>query len=154
MKLFRRKKIEEELFAGIDDEPAGALEGAEAVEVQAGEESEPVEETSGAVAQDAVEEAAADAASEVAPSPADEGPPGDRTFFDLPSERLADYRPPGAPIASNRSLELKPILKALAVIAVVGLLITGIIFVWPSSSVRVPTVAVSYTHLRAHETRH
>lgn len=140
MKLFRRKKIEEELFAGIDDEPAGALEGAEAVEVQAGEESEPVEETSGAVAHDAVEEAAADAASEVAPSPADEGPPGDRTFFDLPSERLADYRPPGAPIASNRSLELKPILKALAVIAVVGLLITGIIFIWPSSNVRVPTV--------------
>jgi N-acetylmuramoyl-L-alanine amidase len=128
MKLFRGKKVEEELFAGIEDEPElpdaptaeqGEPEGpADAADLPPAEEDGP-----GA---DAVE--------------AEEQPSTGKDFFDLPSEKLADYQTPGVIVASNRTLELKPLLKVLAVAAVVGLLVTGIVFLWPSSDARVPTL--------------
>lgn len=124
MRPFRRRKIEEELFAGAGEEPEGPLGEPESTDVPTGDAAE---EPSGA------EDEQAPAASESQPPPGTE-------FFDLPTEQLADYRPPGVIVAPNRSLELKPVLKVLALIAAVGLLVTGIVFIWPSSNARVPTL--------------
>lgn len=61
-------------------------------------------------------------------------------FFDLPSDELADYRPAGVIIAPKAKLDLLPVLKLLALAAVLTLIVLGIVWIWPSSSARVPSL--------------
>lgn len=62
-------------------------------------------------------------------------------FFDMSPEEAVNYRPPGVLVARRKPLELKPALKTLGAVAVLGVVILGIIIIWPSSKTRVPDVS-------------
>jgi len=77
-------------------------------------------------------------------SPQDVGPVvepdgGDKGFFDLPPDEVKDYMPAGAVVAAHIPIEFfKPLMKVLALILIFAGIVAGIVFIWPSSTARVP----------------
>jgi N-acetylmuramoyl-L-alanine amidase len=69
---------------------------------------------------------------------ASEAPTGSVDFFDLPPDEVADYRSPGLIVARRKRLDLKPALGLLIFLILLAALITGIVWIWPSSRARVP----------------
>lgn len=63
-----------------------------------------------------------------------------RDFFEMSPEEARSYRPPGLVIAARKPVNFKPALKALGVAAVLGAVVVGVVFLWPSSEARVPDV--------------
>ncbi len=73
---------------------------------------------------------------ECPPRAPDEG--GGSDFFDMSPEEAVSYRPPGVVVAVKKPRNFKPALKAIGVIAVLGVVVLGIVLLWPSSEARVP----------------
>ena len=82
------------------------------------------------------EQALAGVDGERPPQAPDEG--GGSDFFDMSPEEAVSYRPPGIVVAVRKPRNFKPALKAIGVIAVLGVAILGIVLLWPSSEARVP----------------
>ena len=59
-------------------------------------------------------------------------------FFDMSPEEAVSYRPPGVVVAVRKPRNFKPVLKAIGVIAVLGVAVLGVVLLWPSSEARVP----------------
>ncbi|MBU4179995.1 MAG: N-acetylmuramoyl-L-alanine amidase, partial [Actinobacteria bacterium] len=122
MRLFRGKKRKEK-------ERPGEV-GADGVEDSGGEspdESGPGEEETPAVAT---------VDGEQPPVVPEEGEKPD--FFDMSPEEAVSYRPPGVVVAVSKPRDFKPVLKAIGVIAVLGVAVLGVVLLWPSSEARVP----------------
>lgn len=64
---------------------------------------------------------------------------GERSdFFDMSPEEAVSYRPPGIVVAVRKPRNLKPVLKGIGVVAVLGIVALGVVLLWPSSKAPVP----------------
>lgn len=139
MKLFKRRKEDGEALFATEEEPE--KDAAEIPADTGDATSMPASD------KDAEPKAPEPAKEEGAPEPKDEETPpaprdrnGDEGFFDLEADEVADYRPAGGIVAARKPLNLVPAIKILILIAVVGGLITALVFIWPSSMARVPSL--------------
>ena len=132
MKLFKRRTEKGEALFKTEEEP----------EKDAAEKTPDAgESTSPPVLDKATEPKAPEASAEEGkPETARRDRADDEGFFDLDADEVADYRPAGVIVAARKPLNLLPALKILVLIAVVGGLITGLVFIWPSSMARVPSL--------------
>ncbi len=63
---------------------------------------------------------------------------GSGDFFDLPAEEVASYKPGGVIVAPRKQISIRPTLEVLVVLLVLGAAVSLVVFLWPSSSARVP----------------
>lgn len=82
-------------------------------------------------------------AAEVETAEAEMKPPESRGFFDLQPEEVASFKPAAAAVARRKPVNLKPFLKALAAVLLLGALVSGIVVLWPSSQAGVPDLVGS-----------
>ena len=141
MKLFKRRKEDGESLFEEEEQPeqAGAEEASGS---QSADTSTPAEKR---VDEEDIEKppdegAAGDAEPDAAPTERTAERTGDEGFFDLEADEVAAYQPAGVIIAAKKPLNLVPALKLILLLAVIGGLITGVIFIWPSSTARVPSL--------------
>jgi len=123
MRLFLGKKRKEEERPGDLD-----ADGVEDSDGESPGESLPGEE----------EQSPAGVDGERPPSAPDEG--GGSDFFDMSPEEAVSYKPPGVVVAVRKPRNFKPALKAIGLIAVLGVVVLGVVLLWPSSEARVPDV--------------
>lgn len=131
MRLFRRNKKDQIEAGGVE---ATDETGEEAAQAAPGEQ-EPAKAEGGVTA-----ETAETAEPETSGDAPDSDGSDDAAFFDLEPDRVASYKAKGYFIAPNRTLELRPFLKGLGVLAAVALIVGVVYLLWPSSTARVPSL--------------
>ena len=144
MKLFKRRKEDGEALFATEEEPE---KDAAEIPADTGDATSMPASDKDAEPKAPEPKAPEPAKEEGAPEPKDEETPpaprdrnGDEGFFDLEADEVADYRPAGGIVAARKPLNLVPAIKILILIAVVGGLITALVFIWPSSMARVPSL--------------